>query len=486
MPGSNIEAIVNQKLQGMELEPAPADWDAIYERLHPKKRRRIIFWWWLPLAGALLLGGGYYALKGSGSGSDNGNGNTAIVDQSGSSGDANASATPETTTSQPSDALQAPAASDDANASASSSPSSSNDVTSPSSSATGTSGNKGGTTGGSIASGKKANPSAAPLAGLAAGKKKTSGTSNSGRKNKGSKAGRSASGAPLASTDQTAGAVGAQVWPWAVVDNNIERSMPATEKKLANNSLLKTDSIQEVTAIPNTSTHKNKGWYLGVYGGAGLNNMSNKTGNTKSVNAGSSAIPGSNSYNQTYGAMSNGTHIEAGAVLQKKYKKFEWSIGVGMQRNTWSQDFNLTRDSIQPSGALYSSTQMATKETRYEHVAVELPLMAGFRISEKGPNSFWVNAGINNAFTVYTKELDYKISGNVPAGAFTDPLTSAINKYNPQLRFGITYNHAAAKYHWQLAPFMQYGLNSVIESGTPDLRMMHIGLQFRYFLFKLR
>ena len=39
---------------------------------------------------------------------------------------------------------------------------------------------------------------------------------------------------------------------------------------------------------------------------------------------------------------------------------------------------------------------------------------------------------------------------------------------------------------WQLSPFLQYSTKTVVESGERDLRMMHLGLQFRYYFRSLR
>jgi len=39
---------------------------------------------------------------------------------------------------------------------------------------------------------------------------------------------------------------------------------------------------------------------------------------------------------------------------------------------------------------------------------------------------------------------------------------------------------------WQLSPFLQYSMRTVVESGERDIRMMHLGLQFRYYFRSLR
>ena len=56
---SNMELQIQKKMEQFWIEPDPADWQAIYDRLHKKKRRRFI-WWILPISGVLLLGGGAY------------------------------------------------------------------------------------------------------------------------------------------------------------------------------------------------------------------------------------------------------------------------------------------------------------------------------------------------------------------------------------------------------------------------------------------
>ncbi len=50
-----FEINMQEKLDGFRIEPAASDWQAIYERLHPRNKRRII-WWWLPLVAALGAG----------------------------------------------------------------------------------------------------------------------------------------------------------------------------------------------------------------------------------------------------------------------------------------------------------------------------------------------------------------------------------------------------------------------------------------------
>ena len=55
-----------------------------------------------------------------------------------------------------------------------------------------------------------------------------------------------------------------------------------------------------------------------------------------------------------------------------------------------------------------------------------------------------------------------------------------------QLHLGLMYENAQKGSHFQVSPFMQYGLNNITRSGTPDIQMLHFGLLGRYYFKKLR
>ena len=439
----NIASFITQKIQEFKPTPDPEDWEVIYERLHPKRR---FIWRWFLLAGVLILaGGGFYNLNQDNNSS--GNSNSSTNNSQGSQ------TTPQTNTPDAA-ALKE------------------NNATTPADDAEATKINE-----------KKLE------ADLGANKRNNAGNSipAGGEKNTARKQASSPTGTAKKGKTSNGGATIAEAtsisfekfWSLALIDNNADRPTSGVQKLISTRSPLQ---IPEQKAIPTLNPHKNKGWFIGVYGGAGINDTRQPGNENKVTNPGN---PGPNGFRQEISYINNGFHYEAGAVLQKQFKKFEFSIGAGIQLNNWKQGYNIFKDSI-ANGSVISSTEVAGKQTNYEHVAVEMPVMLGYRINGKGANSFWVNAGINNAFTVYLKELDFKTTGAYPWGQVNDPLTSPINKYYPQLRLGLTYNHAAAKYHWQVSPFFQYGLTNVVESGDPDIRMSLLGLQFRYYFLKIR
>lgn len=429
-------------MQDFEMQPLESDWEAIYERLHKKKRRRIIFWWWLPLAGALLLGGGYLLTRNGNAGGEH-TGITTSITSKGTGNDAEKAA-----------------------------PGTSNGLNTSSSTGKGNSET-------SAPALQKPSPTL---------QKPTFAKSPSTSAKKRNKLAET----PVlteepAEMTEISSEPAATKRMLAMVESQRERAMPEVEKHIVAASPLKaaTPVTEEKKAIPNLATHKEKGWYLGLYGGTAINNPTSPLSMGKVMNDALANMPGTSTYTQSTSYMRMGFHYEAGAVIQKKFKKWEVSFGAGMQRNGWTQGYNVHRDSIMPSGVLFSRADVASRETRYEQAAVEIPLMAGFRLSQKRANSLWLQAGLNNSFTVYVKELESTTTGSLSGGSITDPLTSPINKYHPMLRLGLAYNHDGTKSHWQLSPLAQYSMNSVIQSGSPDIRMLHLGLHFRYFFLKL-
>jgi hypothetical protein len=138
------------------------------------------------------------------------------------------------------------------------------------------------------------------------------------------------------------------------------------------------------------------------------------------------------------------------------------------------------------SGSFFSRTSIANNTVRYKYLALEIPLILNFKIAGKKQNSFWINAGLNNAITL---DLNKRSNQAVSQGNSSNSLdysSADPTTFQPQLRFGLMYENAQKSFHWQLSPFLQYGLTNVYRSGNRDVRLLQFGLQGRYYFKKLR
>lgn len=236
--------------------------------------------------------------------------------------------------------------------------------------------------------------------------------------------------------------------------------------------------------IPNTASHKDAGWYLGGYAEIATNTPTEPISMAKSADLGN-VQQGGNIY-QASSSQSNGIHYALGAVIERKKKKFSMNFGLGLQQNTWSSGYVIYRDSLQQNGALVSRTQLSTKQTNYRHTALEVPINFNFRLAGKGPSSFWLGAGLNNAITLGLRESSNSTANAGLDNTLSDSIRTAdATRYQPQLRLSFIYEHAGKNNHWHVSPFMQYGLTSMVNKGQPDILMLHFGLQFRYYLKQL-
>ncbi|MFN5649106.1 MAG: hypothetical protein ACK458_16450, partial [Sphingobacteriales bacterium] len=158
----------------------------------------------------------------------------------------------------------------------------------------------------------------------------------------------------------------------------------------------------------------------------------------------------------------------------------------------WSQTYTIYKDSIQQNGTLFSRATVANPTVKYQQLAVEVPLLIGFKLGGKQNNSWWIHTGLNNALVMRLKEnsnTNSQASAPLPgasANVADSLLQSNKRSYLAQWQLGITYNHSGAKQHWQLRPYMQYGINSVTTSGEPNVNLFQWGLQWRYYFKKLK
>ena len=438
MPASpNMESILQQKMEQFRLDPDPADWQAIEERLHPKKRRRF-FWWIFPLAGALLIGGNFY-----------------LTEQQ-----------PSSLTTQPDN----------------------NVTTQPDNKVTTQPDNKLATQ--QISKGK----TNASETTVSTDQEKSIDQKNPVAKKPTQNTKQSIPEAQMPDEDQ-------QLWNLASVDLDRQRPMLNVPTTIAYTSAVQTaapktiviDSALAPKKIPNKSTHNDKGWYLGAYAGLGRNHPFEAIGGIKAMDLNTNTGSGGTStFSQGTASWKPGHHANLGLIVQKKNKKTELSFGLGLQSNSWSQTYTIYKDSIQQNGTLFSRATVANPTVKYQQLAVEVPLLIGFKLGGKQNNSWWIHTGLNNALVMRLKEnsnTNSQASAPLPgasANVADSLLQSNKRSYLAQWQLGITYNHSGAKQHWQLRPYMQYGINSVTTSGEPNVNLFQWGLQWRYYFKKLK
>ena len=292
-----------------------------------------------------------------------------------------------------------------------------------------------------------------------------------------------------------------QLWNLASVDLDRQRPMLNVPTTIAYTSAVQTaapktiviDSALAPKKIPNKSTHNDKGWYLGAYGGLGRNHPFEAIGGIKAMDLNTNTGSGGTSiFSQGTASWKPGHHANLGLIVQKKNKKTELSFGLGLQSNGWSQTYTIYKDSILQNGTLFSRATLANPTVQYQQLAVEIPLLIGFKLGGKQNNSWWIHTGLNNALVMRLKEnsnTNSQASAPLPgasANVADSLLQSNKRSYLAQWQLGITYNHSGAKQHWQLRPYMQYGINSVTTSGEPNVNLFQWGLQWRYYFKKLK
>lgn len=455
MPASpDMESILQQKMEQFRLDPDPADWQAIEDRLHPKKRRRF-FWWIFPLAGAMFIGGYIYLAEQQGSKAKDQPDKQVTTQQRNN------------LTTQPDNNLtdQQP----------------NNLTTQPDNNLTTQQISKG-----------KANASETTIS---MDQEKSIDQKKPVANKTPQRTKQSIPEVQVPDEDQTL------VWHIASVD--MDRWRPALDipttiayHSAAQAVVPKTVVIDSALApkkIPNKSTHNDKGWYLGAYAGLGRNHPFEPIGGTKAMDLNTnSGSGGFTSISQGTVSWKPGHHANLGLLFQKKNPKTELSFGLGIQSNGWSQTYTIYKDSILQNGTLFSRATVANPTVKYQQLAVEVPLLIGFKLGGKQNNSWWIHTGLNNALVMRLQgksNANTQTSAPIPgASASSADSLLQLNKrsYLAQWQLGITYNHSGAKQHWQLRPYLQYGLNSVSKSGEPDVNLFQWGLQWSYYFKKLK
>ncbi len=480
---NNVERLIQQKMEGFRLEPSPADWQAIYEKLHPRKNRRL-FWWWFPIAAGLLFGGYWYL---SPSGSSMPITNATIADL----GAAKPVSEPNTASAEPGQTqvkiTPVPASSG--------SPTTVQNRSEPQLA--------GDPSRNSVTENKNASqPAAAGSEPFTRPTTKNTAQSPEEPSTKAWQPSAKTTTSGISTPAETSSIKPAtddlqnNLTPVPhVQDNSTETINPQLTKSSTidtlsqvesqNDSLYKSPVTVKKTSIPNLTDHSAKGWYLGAYAELGSNMPTEPVTMTKAADL--SSTPSSSGSTTTYeGSGNNGLHWSAGLALERKNNKMSFSFGLGIQHNAWSSSGATYKDSIVNS-SFYSRTLLSNNSTSYTHTALEIPLSLNFRIAGNKHSSYWITTGLNNAITVKLNQLtDISMTQNAGNYSLDNSLTSRASIYQPQFRLGLTYENTQKKYHWQLSPFIQYGLNSMVKSGSPDIHLLHLGVQTRYYFKRIK
>jgi len=237
--------------------------------------------------------------------------------------------------------------------------------------------------------------------------------------------------------------------------------------------------------IPRHSNHAEKGWYLGLYTGFGINNPVEPISMVKFTADYNSFPSQGSSYTTVNIDDKNGPHFALGLAIERKLKKISLSTGLGLQFNSWSSNQVIYKDSI-VSGSFFSRTSVAKNTIDYKYLALEIPLILNFKLAGKKQNSYWINAGLNNAITLMLDKRSNQIPLQGNASISQDNSSGNASIFQPQLRLGLMYENAQKNFHWQLSPFVQYGLTNMSAAGNPDVHLLQFGLQGRYYFKKIR
>jgi hypothetical protein len=491
MPANNdMEILMQQKMEEFRIEPSPADWQAIYERLHPKKDRRFL-WWWFPLVAGLLFGGYWITIQNRSQNATTTDSPAAISPADPNHGIA------ENQANQKKDPVSA--------ASATAKPTIETSIPPAASSIQS-----------SVEDEQHNNPVHAKLSRNTVSKK-------SNHTAEGSASDPLPDDIPLTGKETTEGKDAAstmqeplEISPKLADTNTAEQNqnetaiVPLVESRENDITILKEEN-KETTApgekthedslttvkpsleptvkknsIPNLSNHASKGWYLGAYAEIGSNKPTEPISLAKAADMNSFPGSGNSSTTTSAGSKSKGLHYAFGVALEKKLKKMSFSFGLGVQSNTWSSTSATYKDSM-ISGNIFTRTQISNNSSNYTHIAMELPVMLNFRLAGKKHSSYWFTTGLNNLITLkLDQKTDVSIVQSNASYSQDNSLTSKASPYQPQFRIGFMYENTQDRYHWQLTPFMQYGLNSMVKTGSPDIQMLHFGIQTRYYFKKLK
>ena len=228
-------------------------------------------------------------------------------------------------------------------------------------------------------------------------------------------------------------------------------------------------------------------WRWAGYVGTGPAFTNGPIGNYKSAMADLSAANPGSSYTYAKTSQKNGWHFTAGIMTEHNWRRnWIFSVGAGINTSNWKSGTDVYKDSIMPGTGSANAPSMAISsfENSYRIWMTEFPLQVSNRIAGKKAGSFWWTIGINNQFllSLSRKTASKAAIQNPPARSDKKSLTSEARFYQPQLRLGLVYNHSGKDLHWQLQPLFQYTLPGVYNSNNADdIHLTNLQFQFRIF-----
>ncbi len=451
MPAENeFEKSIRQKLDSFEVVPQPADWQAVYEELHPAGKRRLI-WWIVPLMLGLALCGVWLVNKKQTSGKVPTAQKIEIKTEAGR--EKNNGTDASTKHKEPTSSIGVGLANTEAEK-----------------------GNKE-TNGGLKAGGTIAKPNKAKSVDVIEGK------------NKGafSIAGTSTQASKLQATDESF-----ELHAGTAVTHAMGEHKPIIVENFDANQLLhqrasfSAEKVMNDTSVapPATPTIKST-WKWGVYAGAGLNMVTEPNSSNKSLADFSSGGVTSGGISRVSNSVTtqSGWHVAAGVLTEKRWNK-NWLLqaGAGFNYSTWASVTDIFVDSVMTTGGLYNTAMISKTNSNYQFWMAELPVQIANRIAGNKQSSIWWTAGINSQFALSLKEKSLRVSylSSVPGASETKSVTGSATLYQPQFRLGFMYDHAS-NMHWQLVPIMNYSLAHVFDNSS-NTNLLNLQLQFRMFL----
>ncbi len=471
---NGFDISIIEKMDGFTIEPSPADWQAIYGRLHPNKKRRA-FWWWLPLIGLLTAGSVWLIME-------NNPGITppADVSKNKPSRQQNTDADPKATVMAGSPALHQTEIS-------------ANEAV-----------DKKATIPTSIPEKKKID-------------KKSSSASTKTRKaitkqrraynihqtsvnpeliqdpaihNSVATTGNTKQQYPFSEVTKNDSS-GLQQYPVSAVTKNDSSSLlqqyPSAVLPKNDSSARQQDSSDSLkksfasTAIP--VKKKEMKWKFSVYIATGTNypidplEIGPKALSSNAPDYNSGASGSSNTYKTL--TDQQGWHTAAGVAVTKKLgKNWAYTTGLGISSSRWSTTIETYKDSIFNGGRF--TNKLGVESRQQKLWTAEIPLQFSNRIAGRKLGTLWWSIGLNNQFTLSSTQSSDSIISTAMADLRS--LHPDTRFYQPQFRLGLLYDYSG-KVHWQFQPMAQYGLTSVyknVSGNNPHL--LQLMLQFNLFL----